>query len=78
MYHLFMDGGVGGGMRIPGLLRQAPCEGVAQVSFVAADEGDEMSTLVMGSPLYIRVCPLGAAPVRNKRRWWQRLARSRQ
>ncbi len=42
------------------------CKGIAQVSFVAADEAH---TLVMGSPLYIRV---QALPEDRPARWWRR------
>ena len=52
MYRLFADDGWLQAPRFPQLLHGAPCEGVAQASFIAVDE--EM-TLVMASPLYIRV-----------------------
>lgn len=44
------------------LMHGAPCEGVAQASFIAV--GDEI-TVVMGSPLYIRVCPLSEGRERS-------------
>ncbi len=40
-------------------MQGAVCEGVARASFVAVGEG---LTLVMGSPLYVRQCPLETEP----------------
>jgi hypothetical protein len=55
MYGAFTrPSGIAKNMAVPEL-RQAPCKGVAQASFVAAREG---LTLVMGSPLYVQVRPL--------------------
>jgi hypothetical protein len=54
----------------PRLSHVGPCEGVAQVSFVAADE---THTLVMGSPLFLRV---RALPGDRPRRWWYRSSAS--
>jgi hypothetical protein len=41
--------------RLPQLANVAPCEGVARATFVASSGA---STVVMGSPLYVRVQPL--------------------
>jgi len=49
----------------PRLLNGGPCEGVAQVSFVAVNTTD---TLVMASPLFIRVRALPE----SRGRWWRR------
>jgi len=60
----------------PRLLHGAPCEGVAQASFVAV-HGDR--TLVMGSPLYIRVRSLSEPPStdgRPSRRFFRHLRKS--
>ena len=55
MYGAFArDGRMQSHMAEP-LMRQAPCEGIGQASFVAV--GEER-VLVMGSPLYVRICPL--------------------
>ena len=49
----------------PRLLNGAPCEGVAQVSFVAVNTTD---TLVLASPLFVRVRAL----LEPRGRWWRR------
>ncbi|HEY2715221.1 MAG TPA: SAVMC3_10250 family protein [Solirubrobacterales bacterium] len=49
----------------PRLLNGGPCEGVAQVSFVAVNTTD---TLVLASPLFVRVRAL----LEPRRRWWRR------
>jgi hypothetical protein len=49
----------------PRLLNGGPCEGVAQVSFVAVNTTD---TLVLASPLFVRVRALPEP----KGRWWRR------
>lgn len=51
--------------RLPQLAHPAPCDGIARATFIAVD-GE--STVVMGTPLYVRMCPLAdmseeAAPV---------------
>ena len=55
MYELFARDGWLSRPRFPQLLNGAPCEGIAQASFVGVN--DRMA-LVMASPLYIRVRPL--------------------
>lgn len=59
MYGLFTEAGWHELPVVPRLLRGAPCEGVAQASFIAVD-GE--TTLLMGSPLYIRVRALPSTP----------------
>jgi hypothetical protein len=49
----------------PRLLNGGPCEGVAQATFVAVDD---TRTLVMASPLFVRV----RAFPEPKARWWHR------
>jgi hypothetical protein len=57
MYRLLVRDGWLDVPAFPKLLAGAPCEGIAQVSFVARDEE---TTLAMASPLYIRVRELEA------------------
>jgi hypothetical protein len=59
MYGLFSRDGWLDSPQFPQLFHGAPCEGVAQASFIAA--GEE-TTVVMASPLYIRVRALPNAP----------------
>lgn len=49
----------------PRLLNAGPCEGVAQATFVAVDD---TRTLVIASPLFVRV----RAFPETKARWWRR------
>jgi hypothetical protein len=58
MYRLFAEGGWLDEFLAEPVRRGAPCEGVARASFIAP--GEEM-TIVMGSPLYIRIAPLRQA-----------------
>ncbi len=55
------------------LTNPAPCEGVAWVTNIAVDND---TTIVMGTPLYVRMAPFpeatGNAAVKPKRRFWQR------
>jgi hypothetical protein len=59
MYQLFARDDWMDNPRFPQLLHHAPCEGIAQASLVAAEE---TLTVVMGSPLYVRVRGIPAAP----------------
>jgi hypothetical protein len=53
----------------PRLLAAGPCEGVAQAFYIAATEE---TTVVMGSPLYVRLC---AIPEKREQSWLGRLFR---
>jgi hypothetical protein len=53
----------------PRLLNGGPCEGIAQASFIAVDD---TATLVMGSPLFVRVCALPAESEPRGRRFLRR------
>ncbi|HEY2716142.1 MAG TPA: SAVMC3_10250 family protein [Solirubrobacterales bacterium] len=59
MYGAFADRRLPPTVMAEPLMHGAVCEGVARASFVAV--GEE-STLVMGSPLYVRQCPLDSEP----------------
>jgi hypothetical protein len=53
----------------PRLFAAGPCEGVAQAFYIATTEE---TTVVMGSPLYVRFC---AIPEQRERSWLGRLLR---
>jgi hypothetical protein len=55
MYRLFAEESWMASYLAEPLMHGAPCEGVGRASFVAVGED---ATVVMGSPLYIRECPL--------------------
>jgi hypothetical protein len=55
MYELFARRDWLGKYLAEPVMHGAPCEGVARASFIAPGEG---MTVVMGSPLYIRISPL--------------------
>lgn len=46
--------------RIPQLTNPAPCEGIACATYIAVDHE---RTVVMGTPLYVRVCALRRSEV---------------
>jgi hypothetical protein len=60
MYQLFARDDWMDKPRFPQLLHHAPCEGIAQASLIAAEE---TLTVVMGSPLYVRVRGMPATPL---------------
>jgi hypothetical protein len=65
MYGAFAEERLTGPPVFPRLLNGGPCEGVAQVSFVAVNATD---TLVLASPLFVRVRAL----LEPRGRWWRR------
>jgi len=73
MYRLFSEDRWLKQPQFPQLLNGAPCEGVAQASFIATSEN---LTLVMGSPLFLRIRALpesdGDAESRRAKRGWMR------
>jgi hypothetical protein len=65
MYGAFAEERTAAPPVFPPLLNGHPCEGVAQASFVAVDEID---TLVLASPLFVRVRAIPEV----RERWWRR------
>ncbi len=66
MYRVFSENHTLNQPQFPQLLHGAPCEGVAQASFIAASDD---ITLVMGSPLFLRVRALPESDTAAESRW---------
>jgi hypothetical protein len=58
--------------RFPNIRQTIMCEGVGIVSLTAADDH---ATVLMGSPLYVRVCAPGDGVAQLERKRWRGVRR---